>query len=35
MQAAELGAAVQSRENLAGIEQALIVEGALQPLLVR
>ena len=32
--AAELGAAVQRREHLAGIEQALVVEGAFEPLLL-
>src|ERR1700738_4503719 len=34
MHAAEFGAAVQSREYLAGIEQALVVESAFEPLLV-
>ena len=32
--AAELGAAVQRRKHLAGIEQALVVEGAFEPLLL-
>src|SRR5262249_40893074 len=32
--AAELGAAVQRRKHLAGIEQALLVEGAFEPLLL-
>src|SRR5262245_59673784 len=34
MQAPKLGAAVQRRENLAGIEQAALVEGAFEPLLM-
>src|SRR5262249_44074429 len=34
VQAAELGAAMQRREHLAGIEQALVVEGAFEPLLL-
>ena len=34
MHAAELGAAVQRRKHLAGIEQALGVEGAFEPLLL-
>ena len=34
MQVPELGAAVQLRKHLAGIEQALRVEGAFQPLLL-
>src|SRR6202043_4138084 len=32
--AAQLGAAVQGRKHLAGIEQPLCVEGAFQPLLL-
>jgi len=32
--AAELGAALQGRKHLAGIEQALLVEGAFEPLLL-
>src|SRR5689334_1759167 len=32
--AAEFGAAVQHRENLAGIEQALVIESAFEPLLL-
>jgi hypothetical protein len=35
MHAAKLGATVQHREYLAGIEQALVVERAFQPLLLR
>ena len=35
MHAAELGAAMQHREHLAGVEQPLGIEGAFQPLLVR
>src|SRR5262245_21917549 len=34
VQAPELGAAVQRREHLAGIEQAALVEGAFEPLLL-
>src|SRR6187549_3276260 len=34
VQAPELGAAVQGRKHLAGIEQTLGVEGAFQPLLL-
>ena len=34
MQAAEFGAAMQGREHLAGIEQALRVERAFDPLLL-
>src|SRR5438105_3567140 len=34
VQAAELGAAMQGREHLAGVEQALGVEGAFEPLLL-
>src|SRR5208337_2775993 len=34
MHTAELGAAVQGRKDLAGIEQALVVEGAFEPLLL-
>ena len=34
MHAAELGAAVQRRKHLAGIEQALVVEGAFDALLL-
>ena len=34
VQAAELGAAVQLREHLAGVEQALGIEGAFQALLL-
>src|SRR5476651_828683 len=34
MHAAEFGAAVQGRKHLAGIEQALGIEGAFQPLLL-
>src|SRR5262245_33233659 len=34
MHAAEFGAAVQRREHLAGVEQALRIEGAFQPLLL-
>jgi hypothetical protein len=35
MHAAELGATMQLREHLAGIEEALLVERAFEPLLVR
>src|SRR6185295_12796611 len=34
MQAAEFGAAMQLGKHLAGVEQALRIEGALQPLLL-
>src|SRR3954452_20135892 len=34
MHAAELGAAVQGRKHLSGIEQALCIEGAFQALLL-